>query len=614
MNRLITSFAAKTTALVLAMLTLLTALGLAASAAVAFYFAGSAGTVDAARARAAERVLYRYAYAVAENYLYAGDLGAYDDMPFTYTILDESGQTLTTTYKGGDYLAKSTYHYWYTEWTDESHYTEKRLDAVLYADYSMHGEGWLPLIVNAVASWHEYRFLLVVLAGVSFLIFGVLTVFLCRAAGWHSGESTPRCGAMDRIPLDAYTALYVGVAVAQVMLLAEVASSRVAMAVFLSLFSILDVFLLLAYTISIAVRVKTHTLWSNTLVGRLLRFFWRGVGTVWRHLPMLWQAIGVIAVLLFVEFLFLANGELDNVAVFWLCKNLLLVPFVLLLLLGLGRLQKGIRLIATGRVEHQVDTDYLPGALRDAAQDINHIGDGLSEAVEARLRSERFKTELITNVSHDIKTPLTSIINYVDLLQKEQPENERVADYLGVLERQSARLKKLIEDLVEASKASTGSLSVTPSPCELFVLLEQTVGEYTEKATAAGLTILLNCPDTPVTVLADGKHLWRVFDNLMNNVCKYALPDTRVYLDLTARDGAAQVTFRNISRAQLNISGEELMGRFVRGDAARNTEGSGLGLSIARSLTELQGGSLEITVDGDLFKVTVTLPIWVPQP
>ena len=291
--------------------------------------------------------------------------------------------------------------------------------------------------------------------------------------------------------------------------------------------------------------------------------------------------------------------------VLWLLEHLLLTALAFYLILSFRRLRLGAKEIASGNEAYVVDTRYLVGELADHANDLNHIRDGLNAAVAERMKSERFRTELITNVSHDIKTPLTSIVNYVDLLEKEEPENEKVREYVQVLSRQSARLKKLIDDLIEASKASTGNLPVDKEPCELGVLLDQTAGEYGERLTAAGLELVLSRPEEPVTILADGRHMWRVFDNLMGNALKYAQPGTRVYLSLARQAGKAEVTFRNISRSQLNVSGEELMERFVRGDSARSTEGSGLGLSIARSLTQLQGGRMDLTVDGDLFKVTL---------
>lgn len=206
----------------------------------------------------------------------------------------------------------------------------------------------------------------------------------------------------------------------------------------------------------------------------------------------------------------------------------------------------------------------------------------------------------------NIKTPLTSIINYVDLIKKEDPENETLREYVGVLDRQAARLKKLIEDLVEASKASTGNLTVQLEPCDIGVLLVQTAGEYQERLEATGLELIITQPDVPVKILTDGRHLWRIFENLLSNICKYAQPNTRVYLTLERIGKRAVVTFRNISNYPLNISSEELMERFVRGDASRHTEGSGLGLSIAQSLSDLLGGHIDIAIDGDLFKVILS--------
>ena len=222
------------------------------------------------------------------------------------------------------------------------------------------------------------------------------------------------------------------------------------------------------------------------------------------------------------------------------------------------------------------------------------------------MKSERFRTELITNVSHDIKTPLTSIINYVDLIKKEPTESETLREYIEVLDRQSNRLKKLIEDLMEASKASTGNLPVNPEVCDATVVLTQIVGEFSEKAEANQLEMVVECPQPPVEIYVDGRHLWRIIDNLMGNICKYAQPGTRVYITLEKFHGMVIMTFRNISKDRLKMTSEELFGRFVRGDSSRNTEGHGLGLSIAKSLTELMHGNLAVQMDGDLFKVILS--------
>ena len=237
------------------------------------------------------------------------------------------------------------------------------------------------------------------------------------------------------------------------------------------------------------------------------------------------------------------------------------------------------------------------------ADDLNSISHGMSKAVEEKMKSERFKTELITNVSHDIKTPLTSIINYVDLLKKEEINNEKASEYIEVLDRQSSRMKKLIEDLVEASKAATGAMKLNLERCQVDVLMMQVLGEYKEKVESADLKIVSKLPDEKPEIMADGRSMWRIFDNLMNNICKYSQPGTRVYQILETEGDSVAVTYKNTSKYELEITAEELMERFVRGDKSRSTEGSGLGLSIARNLTELNGGSFDVDIDGDLFKV-----------
>ena len=262
--------------------------------------------------------------------------------------------------------------------------------------------------------------------------------------------------------------------------------------------------------------------------------------------------------------------------------------------------------LAAGDLEAQLDTEKMFADVKRHAEDLNAIGVGMNKAVEQRMKSERLKTELITNVSHDIKTPLTSIVNYVDLLKKEDLP-PAASEYLSVLDRQSHRLKKLTEDLVEASKASTGNMAVTLEPIVVNEIIHQAVGDYDEKLAAGRLEVILNTYEGNLMALADGRLLWRVLDNLLSNVCKYALAGTRVYIDLSGRDGRVYLSIKNISRDPLNISADELMERFVRGDTSRHTEGSGLGLNIARSLMDLMGGAFSLSVDGDLFKAELSL-------
>ena len=305
-----------------------------------------------------------------------------------------------------------------------------------------------------------------------------------------------------------------------------------------------------------------------------------------------------------------------------------IVIFLAILAIGLmlRRLQKGGEALASGDLKAKVDTDKMVGDFKRHGENLNSISDGMAIAIDQRMRSERLKTELITNVSHDIKTPLTSIVNYVDLLSKEDLEG-MPAEYVEVLQRQSARLKKLTEDLVEASKAATGNINVDLKKIDIRETVNQAVGEYSEKLEKAALDLVVDAPDTPVMAEADGRLLWRVLDNLLSNVCKYSMQGTRVYITVSetgaagvtagkqynaAREGLGgivRVEVKNISRDRLNVSAEDLMERFVRGDSSRTsaTEGSGLGLNIAKSLTELQGGRFRLTVDGDLFKAEITL-------
>ena len=264
-------------------------------------------------------------------------------------------------------------------------------------------------------------------------------------------------------------------------------------------------------------------------------------------------------------------------------------------------------MVYQGNLHEKISTKFLFGAFRSFAHELNALADAATITAKNQMRSERMKTELITNVSHDIKTPLTSLINYVDLLQSPHTEEEG-QQYLEVLARQSQRMKKLIDDLMEMSKASSGNMQVEIAPLDASETINQALGEFADKLAYAKLTPLFSPPQEPVMIAADGRLTWRVLSNLLSNTVKYAMPGTRVYVDLIPFGNCTQISLKNISAEPLNVSAEELTERFVRGDASRNTEGSGLGLNIAKSLMDLQKGSLELLVDGDLFKVTLTFP------
>lgn len=267
-----------------------------------------------------------------------------------------------------------------------------------------------------------------------------------------------------------------------------------------------------------------------------------------------------------------------------------------------------IKRIRDGEVDYKIDVESLHGSGRELADAVNNIGEGIYKAVKTSMKDEQMKTDLITNVSHDIKTPLTSIINYVDLLKRLKIENDPAKGYIEILDSKSQRLKQLTDDLVEASKISSGNIVLNRERLNLTELLNQAIGEFSEKLEESDLQVVFESSDNPGFIYADSRRMWRIVENLMTNVCKYALAGTRIYIDVMTENGRVEASVKNISRQQMNISPEELTERFIRGDSARSTEGSGLGLSIAQSLTRVQGGEFEIYLDGDLFKVTLSFP------
>lgn len=564
-------------------------------------------------------------YNISINYKDKNNIKEYcDDNRIYYSIEDyKSGEMIESNYTGQSYLVKRSENMkiyeervsfdedgnenWYEAETGNINIT------VYITEGALSGNG--QLLLNVVDTVYTARYAVLVILGVSVVMLIVLLCYLYAAAGHRKG-GVVALNHLDRVPFDLLTAAVAGIAVISVLLTIEAAyDGDLFLIVILAVVLSVDYFVALGYTLSFATRLKTRTLLKNNILYKLWSVAVKGFKRLLSWLKYLFKSIPTVAkTAVITSAVGLFQFIIIAIFTYYPVKRTLLfllftvadVAVIISLAILLKRIKEGGEKIASGDLNYKIDTKYMYGDFKDFADSLNNINEGLSVAVNEKMKSERFKTELITNVSHDIKTPLTSIINYVDLVKKEEPENENIKEYIDVLDRQSSRLKKLIEDLMEASKASTGNLAVNLSVCEAGVLLSQTVGEFDGRLNSAGLIPVVNIPEKPVKIMADGRHLWRVFDNLMNNICKYSQNGTRVYLDLLESDGKAQITFKNISKYELNITGEELTERFVRGDKSRNTEGSGLGLSIARSLTELQNGSLKIDIDGDLFKVTLT--------
>lgn len=366
-----------------------------------------------------------------------------------------------------------------------------------------------------------------------------------------------------------------------------------------------------------AAQCKAGTVLRGSLLARIGRFVWRivralflGLWRIAKNLPLVWKTALAGLVLAFVEFfLFEQSRSASESTVIFLLLKLVELLAILYIALNLRALQKGGEKLARGDFSSPIDTKYLIGDFKRYGQELNDVQSGLEQAMQEQMKAEHLKTELITNVSHDIKTPLTSIVNYVDLLKKEDIPSPEAREYIAVLDRQSHRLKKLTEDLVEASKASSGVLNVDLQPTDVNVLFSQIEGEYQERLAACQLTLVTQSPAPGTVIRADSRLLSRVMDNLVSNICKYALPSTRVYVVSTLSREAVTISFKNVSWDELNISPDELMERFVRGDASRHTEGSGLGLSIARSLVQLQGGRFDLAIDADLFRADITFPL-----
>lgn len=468
--------------------------------------------------------------------------------------------------------------------------------------------------LRAFEALFPWRYALIAAAVVSFVLAVLLFAFLMAAAGHHDASGEVKAGFVEKIPTDLLLLVcFAGMSGCFAAINEIFSGNYLLTSLTVTAFCLLGAGLfLLLFLMSAAVRLKLGTFLKNCLIWRLLAWCWKWIKAgglalrkLLRGLPLVAKWIPAFLVLVIADLLLTAGFHRNNEALAFirLVEWAILGAAVLYLVLALRRLRDGTKAIAQGDETVTIDEKYLIGDLKEQAEDLNHIRGGLSRAVDERMKSERLRTELITNVSHDIKTPLTSIVNYVDLLAREEPENEKTREYVEVLQRQSARLKKLTDDLVEASKASTGNLPVSMERLELGVLLDQTAGEYGERLAEKQLDLRVSKPEEPVTVKADPRHLWRILDNLLNNVLKYAQPGTRVYLDLTREGGGAALSFRNISAQPLNIRPEELTERFVRGDSARSTEGSGLGLAIASSLAKLQGIDMALAVDGDLFKV-----------
>lgn len=484
-------------------------------------------------------------------------------------------------------------------------------------------------IITTCYSLRYSIYLLFIASALAALFFFVM---LMQGVGRHNDPIDTSQSIITKVPFDlVLTAAFTAVAILLILIFQELPSTSLrTVSYFLCIIAafcggiFVSVAIVLAVCMDLAACIKANTLIKGSIIYNLgvllfkllkivfkaLKSFVGYCSSVISNFSVFWKGIIIAIVnslIIFVMIFLSLEADLPEISlVLWILHSIGTIALILFVIQKAKKLFDAGVAISSGDLTYKTDLKGLHGLMLSHGEHLNNISLAMSYAVNERLKSERMKTELITNVSHDLKTPLTSIINYAGLIAAEHNENEKISEYSEVLIRQSERLKRLIEDLVEVSKASTGNLDVNLSRCDAGIFIEQAVGEYGEKLNKSQLTLIASKPETPVYIMADGRRMWRIFDNLMNNICKYAQPGTRVYLSLEEKDNNAVISFRNTSREQLNITADELIERFVRGDKSRSTEGSGLGLSIAKSMTELQNGLFNLSIDGDLFKTILT--------
>lgn len=500
---------------------------------------------------------------------------------------------------------------------------------ILWVDKDLRVDDQYRKAADKIEEWHASREEYLAVTVLCGLLGLVLMIYLCCAAGHKAGVEGIYLNRFHRVPGDVLLFLLalggVGAVSAGVFIVADAYGDA---PMFIQLIGVgqsvaIAAALGIAALLTVCVRCKAHTLLRNTWTWKLCAWCWRllvralvwlwelfvATGRAVQAVPLIWKAvIGCMAYPIF------TMATIRWATGLWLIVTFVVMTYLCRWAYQWKKIRRGTQEIIGGNPDYHIDTRYMLPDLKGHADELNNLGHAISAAVEDRMRSEHFKAELITNVSHDLKTPLTSIINYVDLLKKEDIDNPKAVEYIEVLDRKSQRLKKLTEDLVEASKASTGNLTVDLERLDWCQLIDQALAECGDRLAAQGLTVVRSLPEGPLWVDADGRHLWRVLDNLLTNCAKYALPGTRVYVDLRCSGDRAVLSVKNISRDALDVPAERLMERFVRGDESRNEAGSGLGLSIAQSLAELQHGRFEIAIDGDLFKAIVTLPLAGDDP
>lgn len=525
-----------------------------------------------------------------------------------YLIYDMEEKTFSTNISG---LADS----FFGSYNNQMYWPLENVVLVIGVDTDFTAQDDLYDASNEYVKLHPWVKISIVGAFISLIGWILTLVYLTIAAGHREGEEGIHLSWIDKVKTEIVIAVFLLIAVELVLLVSHVNNRTWNVSGLLVAYGtvsfVLDTAFLIFY-LSMVRRMKAEVMWQNSLACWLCR----GIGKTFRERTVTVRVLALFGIHMIVCFI-LAMGAFYYRKVAALVLLLVFCGveayFILREAVEQYRILSGVEHIREGALTEKIDLDELHGENRRLAESINDIGAGLLRVVDDNTKNERMKADLITNVSHDIKTPLTSIINYVNLLRMEDIENERARGYIEIIDEKSQRLKQLTMDLVEASRISSGNIKLDMQKIDIVELVYQTGGEFNEKFETKELTIVTKLPKSAVFIYADGRQLYRAVENLYNNVAKYALEKTRVYVEVMAKDGRAVFSIRNVSErslAQENSNAGDLTERFTRGDSSRTTEGSGLGLSIAKNLTGLMGGEFKITVDGDLFIATMVFPLY----
>ena len=527
-------------------------------------------------------------------------------------IIDE------TLWEYGDYASyeSSLYTYEYCYWEEGEGYTCK----IALTNELTERDNYRTLYY-IIKFCYDMRFAVYIIAIIAIIGWILLFILILRNAGYSKNATEPKPVFESYVPFEINLGITVIAFFGFLYILENLGPDSMATIIGAVALLVLAELYFILWSACLAIRIKTRFIWKTML----LRYICIGLGKFFKWLGGLIKAAAKAmpfmgkSVLIYVGFvlatfisaLCIGNFRIwTNIDAFgWVLFVFIFVAslgFFLRITISYGKIVKKTKELSNGEMGQPVDQKYMLSSFRNQADDLDKISGGIVISNEKREASEKTQSALITNVSHDIKTPLTSIINYADLISRESCDNTKINEYAEVLGRQSSRLKRLLEDLIEVSKAQAGALDVKLEPCRAAVLLNQAAGEFEEKLRERDLTLITKNVDSDTMIMADPRRMWRVFDNLLGNICKYAQSGTRVYMSLEEDENKCRIIFKNTSAKELDLSPEELMARFVRGDKSREgAEGNGLGLSIASSLTQLQKGNMDISIDGDLFKVTL---------